>query len=273
MTLQNDLSVLKHDVSGHGEPLVLVPGGLTGWLSWIPHADALSAMRKVIRLQLLSVELGLLGAPLPPRYSVDFEVNALHNTLNMLGIEQADFAAWSYGAEIALSYALHHPDRVQSLTLIEPSAFWILHSRGLYSQDVLDGHRFHKSLATDDVTEEQLVRFSHFAGFVPEDMDPRSLPQWTVWFTHRQSLRFGDIPFQHEDNIELVRRFQKPVLLVRGEGSSPYYHDIIDVLFEELPDARVVTFPGRHAPHIISMQPFLERFTRFLSQRKPSQLG
>lgn len=27
--------VLQHDEKGDGEPIVLVPGGLTGWLSWM----------------------------------------------------------------------------------------------------------------------------------------------------------------------------------------------------------------------------------------------
>lgn len=74
-------------------------------------------------------------------------------------------------------------------------------------------------------------------------------------------------PFRHDDDIELVRTFDKPVLLVRGEGSARTLHDIVDVLAEELPQARLTTFPGGHAPHIVSLQPFLERFTEFLSRR------
>lgn len=114
---------MKYDTSGNGEPLVLVPGGLTSWLSWWPHAEALSASRRVTRLQLLNVELSLSEDSLPPTYSVEYEVAALGRTLDKLGIEQADFASWSYGAFIALSYALRHPDRVRSLTLIEPPAY------------------------------------------------------------------------------------------------------------------------------------------------------
>lgn len=267
MSLTSEIPLMGREVSGHGEPLVLSPGGLTGWLSWIPHAEMLAASWRVIRLQLHNVAFGLSGEPLPPTYSVDFEVTAFGKTLDDMHIQQADFAGWSYGAEIILSYAIHHPNRIRSLTLIEPPAVWVLRSRGTVSHEVLDGERFQKTLATDAMTDEQLVRFCHFAGFVPEDVDPRSIPQWPVWSKHRESLRIGDIPFQHEDRIELARRFDKPVLLVKGEGSKTYYHDIIDILSEELPDARVVTFPGGHAPHILSMQPFMERFTQFLSER------
>jgi pimeloyl-ACP methyl ester carboxylesterase len=271
MSLQSEIPLMKRVASGRGEPLILVPGGLTGWLSWIPHAETLAASRRVIRLQLLNVELGLSGAPLPPTYSVDFEVTALGKTLDDLAIEQADFAGWSYGTVIALSYALHNPHRVQSLTLIEPSAYWVLRSRGPLSRQLLDEQKYMQTLATDDVSEAQLIEFMHVFRLVPEDADPRTLPQWPVWLKHRQSLRIGDTEYQHEDSIELVRRFEKPVLLVKGEGSNPYLHDILDVLAEEFPNARVVTFPGGHAPHIVSMQPFLKRFTCFLSERNAAQ--
>lgn len=267
MTAHTEVPTLMHDTNGSGAPLILMPGGLTGWLSWIPHAKALAASRRVIRLQLLSVELGLSGDALPPNYSVNYEVAALGKTLDALAIQQADFACWSYGAAITLSYAIHNPDRVRSLTLIEPPALWVLRSRGLFTQELRDNQAFARTLATDGVSEEELVEFTHFAGLVPKDMDPRTLPQWPVWLEHRQSLRMGDAPYRHDDSIELVSRFEKAVLLVKGEGSSSFYHDLIDILAEELPHAEVVTFPGAHAAHIISMEPFMERFARFLLEQ------
>ncbi|MBI2979431.1 MAG: hypothetical protein HYY41_01145, partial [Chloroflexi bacterium] len=52
-------------VTGKGVPLVLVPGGLTGWLSWEPHTERLSATRKVIQVQLLNVQYGFENRRLP----------------------------------------------------------------------------------------------------------------------------------------------------------------------------------------------------------------
>ena len=40
-----------------GDPIVLVPGGLTGWLSWIPHQERLAATRRAIRVQPVHNEL------------------------------------------------------------------------------------------------------------------------------------------------------------------------------------------------------------------------
>lgn len=267
MKYENEIPPMKHALSGSGQPLVLVPGGLTGWRSWIAHAATLAKSWRVIRLQLHNVKLGLAGAPLPPGYAVAYEVAALGKTLDELAIEQADIAAWSYGTVIALSYALHHPQRVRSLTLIEPSAYWVLRSRGPLSQEALEEQKFLQSLAVDNVGEAQLSDGLHFWKSVPAGTDPRTLPEWPFWSAHRQSLRLADAEFRHEDSLDLLHSFDRPVLLVQGEGSNPYTHDIVAVLAEELPHATVTTFPGGHAPHLESFQPFLQQFTRFLSER------
>jgi hypothetical protein len=37
---------MARDTKGEGRPLVLVGGGLTGWLSWNPHQERLAAQRR-----------------------------------------------------------------------------------------------------------------------------------------------------------------------------------------------------------------------------------
>ncbi len=213
----------------------------------------------------MAVDLGLQNEPIPANYSVDYETAALSQTLDDVKVEQAHFAAWSFGAEVTLNFALNNPGRVKTLTLIEPPAIWVIRSRGPLSKEQEEDRKMEKTLGPDDVSEAQLVWFTHFAGFVPQNIDPRTLPQWSVWFMHRQSLRTGDVVYRHEDDVRRVRSFGKPVLLFKGEGSSPWLHQIVDILGEEFPLAQVETLPGGHAPHIASMEPFMGIFTRFLS--------
>ncbi len=243
----------------------MVPGGLTGWLSWEPHAKRLSEKYKVARVQLLAVDYGLRNAPLPPDYSVDYETLALQKALDDLGIQRAHFAAWSFGAEITLNFALNNPERVKTLTLIEPPAIWVIRSRGPLSKEQQEDQRMIQSLGPDDVSEAQLVWFTHFAGFVPPSVDPKTLPQWPVWFDHRRSLRTGDVVYRHQDDIQRVRDFGKPTLLFKGVGSSPWLHQIVDILADEFPNVETVTLPAGHAPHIVSMESFLEIFNKLLS--------
>lgn len=105
---------LKSQITGSGEPLVLIPGGLTGWLSWEAHAAELSASRRVVRVQLLNVEYSLNGRELPVHYGVETESRALGAALDAAGLGgPLDLVAWSYGALVTLDFALDHPERVR----------------------------------------------------------------------------------------------------------------------------------------------------------------
>ena len=154
---------MQVEVTGNGPLLVFVPGGLTGWLSWEPHARRLSSTRKVARVQLLNVEYGIKGQPLPADYSVRTESNALKATLDELRPNKpVDIIAWSYGAMVTLDYALNYADRVRSLTLIEPPAFWVLEGK----LD-LDAKKTVQMLRTlrGDISEDMLEEFMQGVGW------------------------------------------------------------------------------------------------------------
>jgi pimeloyl-ACP methyl ester carboxylesterase len=252
---------MQWETTGEGATLVLAPGGLTGWLSWIPHVERLSATRKVVRVQLLSVQLGLEGQPLPPGYSPKTESTALANTLESLGLTPpVDFAGWSYGAEITLDFALDNPGWVRTLTIIEPPAYWVLPSLDPEAKRALDEEQ---RLSRNDVTEDHLEAFLQRTALVPPGRNPRDLPQWPLWVRHRQSLRANPSIAEYQGDSRRLPAFAPPALLVKGTGSAPILHRIIDELARQLPNAQVTEWPGGHAPHIVSMEPFLERLAAF----------
>jgi len=257
---------MKTEVTGQGDPIVLVPGGLTGWISWEPFAEVLSAEFRVVRVQLLAVDLGIRGEALPAGYSVDLEVDALAAALDSVVVPAAHVVAWSYGAEVALSLALKKPDRIRSLTLIEPPAAWALRSLGPLSDELREHQRQLQSMGPSEISEAQLEWFTHFAGFVPADIDPRTLPQWPLWMEYRQSLRTGDAAFRHHDDIGKVRSFGRPVLLFKGEGSAGFLLQIVDVLGERFPNVTVEQLPGGHALHIVSKDRFMKTLLAFLQR-------
>lgn len=259
------MEMLVHTL-GDGPPVVLVGGGLTGWLSWTPHQERLETTRRVTRAQPLVVQLGLENRPVPPGYSIEMEGAALAAAVDMLHpTGRVDLVAWSYGGFLTLDYALNHPQRVRSLTLIEPPAFWVLAAVGdpEYEEE-RDRLRPLAERLRDDVTEADLEEFVQFASLVPRDVAPQDMPQWPVWLEHRRSLRGQfDAEFGYRGDLVRLQTFDRPVLLVKGRGSTPILHRIVEVLANAMPDTRVVELDGGHAPHIVEIDGFLLELERF----------
>jgi pimeloyl-ACP methyl ester carboxylesterase len=146
-------------IRGKGTPILLVPGGLTGWLSWEPHSKILSNICTVIKVQLLNVQYGLENRELPTDYTVKTESEALAATLGSLGYTTPiDIVGWSYGAFTSLQYALDHPECVRTLTLIEPPAMWVLRSNGSSDETTQKEADFFLTLQ-GDITEDMLADF------------------------------------------------------------------------------------------------------------------
>jgi pimeloyl-ACP methyl ester carboxylesterase len=254
------LSITK----GEGKPpLVLVPGGLTGWISWEKHAELLSQKRKVVRVQLLNVQLGIDDSPLPVDYSVKYESNALAESIEELNLEKPfDIAAWSYGAMITLDYIINHIENIRTATLIEPPALWVLRSRGPLDEDVKETIKTLETSA-DNITEDMLDEFLQSVGFVQKGESVRKLPQWNTWLPFKQSLRNNPYVVRHNDNTEKLKAFTKPVLLVKGTGSAKFLHQIIDTLHKYFPHSKVTEMPAGHAPHLVSSDRFLNEMKEF----------
>jgi pimeloyl-ACP methyl ester carboxylesterase len=254
---------LQARMLGDGPPLVLMGGGLTGWKSWEPHAERLADHRTVARLQLLNVQLGLEDRPLPDGYSARSESAALARALDELAWhEPVDLVGWSYGALVMLDFALDRPDRVRTLTMIEPPATWALPDAGAGDAGVQALLALARAIG-HDVSEADLERFIRAVGMCPPGMSPDELPEWPLWLEHRRSLRAMDAAPGHTDDIARLHELDVPVLLVTGTGTAPFLRRIHDTLASHLPRARTTEMPAGHAPHIVSMDRFLGELERF----------
>lgn len=249
---------LLHEVRGQGEPIVLVPGGLSGWLSWIPHAERLSTERMVVRVQLRSVELAEAGEPFPEGYGTLAEREALRATVDELGLDSFDLAGWSYGGHVALAFALEYPERVRTLTVIEPPAVWILRETGHAASALAQSEAVDRSTAGKDITINDLKEFLVRAGFGDPGDDFESLPQWAVWARNRQVLSVNGAIWDYADSLDRLRTLDVPVLAIKGTETTEDLAAIVDDLAAIAPHARPLELPGGHACHIENIDRFLD---------------
>lgn len=261
-------TVLLHEVKGQGEPVVLVPGGLSGWLSWIPHAERLSKERMVVRVQLRSIELAEAGEPFPEDYGVLTEREALHATVNELGLDTFDLAGWSHGGLVSLAFALEYPDRVRTLTLIEPEAPWILRETGHAGGTLAGNEAYDRSFTGREITVDDLKDFLVRAGLGEPGDDFESLPQWPVWVRNRQVLSIFGTIHDYTDSLDRLRALDIPVLAVKGTDTTEQDAAAVDDLAAMVPRGRLLELAGGHASHIENIDRFLEELETHIAVSK-----
>ncbi|MFF1302956.1 alpha/beta fold hydrolase [Streptomyces sp. NPDC058307] len=103
-------------------PLVLLPGGGGATsTSWYAQATHLARTRRVLAVDLVGAPgRGEPAAGRHPRTVADLAA-WLDALLDGLGVARADFGGHSYGAWIALHYALRAPHRMRRLFLLDPT--------------------------------------------------------------------------------------------------------------------------------------------------------
>jgi pimeloyl-ACP methyl ester carboxylesterase len=259
--------VLVNEVTGEGSAVVLVPGGLTGWVSWTPLADALSASRRTVRVQPIHNERGSAGERGDAGYTAAIERESLLMTMDALGVRTGDFAGWSAGGRALIEFALAHPDRVRTLTLVEPAAYWILDGLGDCDPVVARLNRFLHALAGQDVSEDALAEFLELAGLAPSKDRARDHPAWPSWLPHRMALSWSsELADRPGRDVAELAEIRCPVLLVHGSATTDWLKRVVAVLDARLPDARVLELPGDHACHLENPGVFLAALERHLAR-------
>ncbi|WP_436772467.1 alpha/beta fold hydrolase [Yinghuangia sp. YIM S09857] len=101
-------------------PLVLLHGGGTTAAVWYANAADLARAHRVHAIDRIGEPGRSRRGPRPPRGADDL-YTWLDGVLDGLGIARAAICGHSYGAWLALRYALHAPRRVTGLVLLDPT--------------------------------------------------------------------------------------------------------------------------------------------------------
>jgi len=256
---------------GGGRTVVMLGGGVYGAAMFAPHARELAGDFDVIRVQTLNVQAAATGAAMPADYSVVAEVNALQQTLTSIGVRgPIDLVGSSFGAVVALHFATVHPDRVRTLTLFEPPAFWILPDAEYGRDTVAHQMRALTSAMTPVAapSDEQLFRFRCLLGACPPSIPDHADPERAAWEVNRLAMRgLAAIPAHREDRARLAR-VGAPVLLLTGSETVPFHRRINDLLAQALPRVERGELPGGHAAPRTASAAFNARLRAFLARHE-----
>jgi pimeloyl-ACP methyl ester carboxylesterase len=189
----------------------------------------------------------------PAGYTADDMAEDLYQLLNALEIEQAILVGHSFGADIALYFAYHHPERVKEVVAIEAAlpALNDLRSHGdwegwSYWISVLEEAGF--SVPPERRTDlNYLVRTSLS---LPKKWGPlKGLPR-----DPERSLRLLDETTVGTDysligslTLDRISEIQPPVHLIYNDYSA--FMDTYDYLREHLPSVQATLFPQSEWGH------------------------
>ena len=110
-----DINV-RYEVSGEGDPLILIHGAQMRLACWEQMVPELSKEFKVWRYDVRGH--GQTKRPPGTELSHDLWADDLARFMDAFGIEKAPVAGWSMGGAIGLDFAVRHPSRLTHLILI-----------------------------------------------------------------------------------------------------------------------------------------------------------
>lgn len=112
-----DGTELAYHREGEGEPLLCLPGGPMRACAYLGDLGGLSRRRQLVLPDLRGT--GASATPQDPAgYRCDRQVSDVEALRVHLGLERMDVLAHSAAGDLGLLYALAHPDRVRTLTLV-----------------------------------------------------------------------------------------------------------------------------------------------------------
>ncbi|PQA87382.1 alpha/beta fold hydrolase [Hyphococcus luteus] len=107
-----------HDL-GEGRPVILIHGsgpGVTAWANWRLNLPALSESMRAIAPDMLG--FGYTERPADGVYTMERWRGHLMDFADALDLREFDIIGNSFGGALALSMAVHHPDRIRRMVLM-----------------------------------------------------------------------------------------------------------------------------------------------------------
>jgi len=242
--------------------IVLIHGTASSLHTWDAWAEELKGEFRVIRMDLPG--FGLTGPDHLARYEISDDIRFLHAFLNNLDTQSIHLAGSSLGGRIAWQYAIEHPERIKSLTLIDalgyPQDSWPpaiqlaqwpvfdaimtrFSPRFMYKQGLSDVYH-----QPQQITETLVDRYFELSRY------PGNLSA----FPQRVKARL-------DQDAHLISKVSTPTLILWGEKDKYFPVKNAHRFAQDIPSSIVHTYPNvGHLPMEEAPQKSLSDFKAFL---------
>ena len=230
-------------------PVILLPGGI------LPADPAYAGLLAELgsEVDARTKDLELYATPTPSQdWSLAAEVDGVTRVADQAGFKRFHLVGYSGGGASSLAFVARHPDRLLSLSLLEPAfAGW----QGMTPAERDHFERFRGIVGLPD--PEQMAAFRALQLAPGVALAPPPTGPEPGWMAKRPAgvRALLEAFFGSDLDPDAQRRFARPVLFVLGGRSHPdYYARMAERLATVFPDFTVEEFPDRHhfdPPHRI----------------------
>ena len=236
---------LPTTTQGSGPDVVLVHGALGDQRQWDPIAAALPQFRthSVSRRHHWPGPMPAAGE----RYTYDLHRDDVVALLNQL-TGPVHLVGHSYGAGVVLLAALQAPERLASLTLIEPAFGSLLPEAGagLAEEKATRAAALTQVRALVDA-DRHVEAAEQFIDWVQGGAGGfAKLPEWVRHGLHENAPTLGPTIAGSQPDVSpaILRGLKVPTLVVNGEQTRGFYRLIGEVTAASIPRARLAKLAG-----------------------------
>jgi pimeloyl-ACP methyl ester carboxylesterase len=257
---------LEYEIRGTGEPLLLIDMLIADCFVPLLPEPALADRYQLIRYH----KRGWVGSThTPPPVSIADHAADAAALLEHLGVERAHIAGHSTGASIGAQLGLQHPEKVHTLTLLEPT----LLSLPLGGAFLKAAAPVFDAYASGDHSGAFAMFVSAARGLEWEQC--RALLEERIPGVVAQSIKDADTFFGVElpaltespFGSEQAAAIRRPVLSVLGAQTQPLWVEIAEFLRSSLPHVEECTIDGvGHLLQIQRPEPVARAIAEFLGR-------
>ncbi len=259
------VTVNYHDV-GSGQPIVLIHCSSSSHRQWRALWELLQDTHRVIAIDML--DWGGTDAWSNHEGSLFADEVALIHAITGDIEEPFHLVGHSYGGGVSYHLAMTTPDRVKSLTLIEPMIGWILdplEDQIFYDEILGVAENFWRKFEAGKAEEGINHYFDYWNGEGAWDTLDQGLADYVLAGAQKNYHEFKVI-FNGGTDLPAPEAFLKPTLLMGGEQSKKPTLRILEILETKFPDARrsLVSGAGHMSPitHSDQVNAIIEGFIR-----------
>jgi pimeloyl-ACP methyl ester carboxylesterase len=254
-----------YEVSGEGEPLVLVHAGIADSRMWEGQISAFAERYRVIRYDLR-------GFGKSEMVEGTFSHHEdLRGMLDVLGVERAHLVGCSMGGGAVLDFALEYPEKVGNLVLVGSAV-------GGFRPDFGPPKEWDELVAADEAGDLELVSELEVRMWVdgpgrsPEDVAApiRDLvSEMNLIALQTEAAELGEEWEPEPPAADRLHDIPAPTLLIVGDEDQPRIFAAANLLERELPNVRKVVMHGTaHLPNMERPEEFNRLVLEFLKDHQ-----